>query len=189
MSALAKMIDAAVVSVIEEHPKLFAANSAERARKLVVRRIMKSLTGPQDDEADEPAQPTADQAVAPAAETVKFDDPRAIAYCNLRIVAGAVRPLRIGDSVYLPAEATSECVRAFLELAPRSEWIFVTDRRQLQAWREFFDETLPGVSRRDVVEKRADATGALLPWPWPPSKTGKIYDPSLDGQSADGAPT
>lgn len=180
MSPLADIIDAAVVSVIEEHPKLFAAESAERARKLLLRKIMKTLTGPKSSEEAEAQQTPETPPPQPTAETIRYDDPRAIAYCNLRSVAGAVRPLRIGEQVYMPPESLAECVKAFGDIPPKEVWQFITDRRQLQAWREFFDETLPGVSRRDIVETRDGVIGALLPWPWPPSKTGKIYDPSIE---------
>lgn len=183
MSALAKMIDEAVLSVIDEHPKLFAANSAERARKLIVRRIMKSLTGPKS-EGEEQEQPAEATPSAPTAETVRYDDPRAVAYCNLRAIAGAVRPLRVGENYYLPPDARAECVKPFGDLPANGTWHFVIDRRQLQAWREFFDETMPGVPRRDITEMRDGVLGAPLPWPWPPSKTGKTYLPPAEGVAA-----
>lgn len=181
---LAKTVEAAVTSVIEEHPKLFAANSAERARKLIVRRIMRSLVGPRSDgDGESPADPPATVS-APPPETVRYDDPRAIAYVKLRDVAGAVKPIRLGENLYLPSEAFADCIKPFAELPPNGSWKFVTDRRQLQAWREFFDETLPGISRRDITYLEDGVLGAALPWPWPPSKTGKIYDPAIDGVGA-----
>lgn len=178
--ALAKMIETAVVEVVDEHPKLFAANSADRAKKLIIRRIMKTLVGPKpESESDE--KPDSLAPTARAAETVRHDDPRAIAYCNLRKVAGAVRPIRIGENVYLPPEADAECVKAFLDLPELPKWPLIHDKAKLQAWREFFDETLPGISRRDIMMKTSDgAIGAVLPWLWPPSKTGKTYEPEIE---------
>jgi hypothetical protein len=171
MSALGSIIDAAVASVISEHPKLFNPQGKERAQKVLVREILKLLVREPRDGTSNETQPD-----NPIAELTSADDPRAVAYCRLRELAGAVRPMTFGQGqIYLPVESNTAAVRAFAELPPQQEWLFITDRRQLTAWREFFDETLPNVSRREITAARGDAVGAQLPWCWPPSKTGKLY--------------
>lgn len=173
MSALARMIDQAIGEVIAEHPKLFAEKSVEKTRKLLVRKIMKTLTAPQSESYD----PHDIAMQSSAGESVAADDPRALAYCQLRIVAGAVAPFRSsGDQVYLPREGDVSAVRPFADLPPKKQWPFISDRAQLTAWREFFDETLPDVSRRSIMETRDGQHGAFLPWLWPPSKLGKVYE-------------
>jgi hypothetical protein len=182
MSALGDVIDCAVASVIAEHPKFFNLQTQERARKTLVREIVKSLVREVRDVGDEqsPAAP-----VKTVGGLIASNDSRAIAYCNLREIAGAVRPQHYGSGqIYLPPEAETTAVRAFAELPPRKEWPFISDRRQLTAWSEFFEESLPSVSRRQITETRGDLYGAQLPWLWPPSKTGKIYEPGAEEEIA-----
>lgn len=182
MSALGDVIDGAVASVIADHPKLFNLQTKDRARKMIVREVIKSLVREVRDVGDE-------QAPASAAKTIgtliTADDPRAIAYCNLRKIAGAVLPLYHGTGqIYFPPESDTTAVRTFAELPPRKGWQFISDRRQLTAWSEFFEEALPGVSRRQITETHDGVLGAYLPWPWPPSKTGKIYEPGSEEEIA-----
>lgn len=174
MNVLAKIIDQAVASAMEKHPKLFVAKESEKAQKTLSREIMRSLTrAPSDAETE--AELSATQSTG---QSIPLSDERAIAYCQLRKVAGAVEPFSaIPDQIFLPPEADVTCVRVFANCPPQSEWPFVTKVAQLTAWNEFFGETLPGVSRRPITQVRNGVTGALLPWPWPPSKTGKIYEP------------
>lgn len=175
MSALSTIIDAAVGSVISEHPKLFNPQGKERTQKLLVREIVRSLVRESRGEDDPTA--TAPPSDPPTIVTIPASDERAIAYCRLRSIAGAPAPLHHGgDCIYIPPESNTTAVRTFAGVPERKEWPFVIDRRQLTAWLEFFDEALPGISRRKIFETRDGLTGVDLPWRWPPSKAGKIYD-------------
>jgi len=175
MSALSSIIDAAVGSVIAEHPKLFNPQGKERAQKVIVREIVKSLVREPRNEDDEQVNvATVESSVI---KTVPATDERAIAYCLLRSIAGAVFPVRCaGDHIYIPPEGDVTAVRALANVPDHKDWPFVTSRQQLTAWLEFFDETLPGISRRKIFEVRDGVSGVEVPWSWPPSKTGKIYD-------------
>jgi len=171
LSALSEIIGSAIGTVIAEHPKLFAEKTGERAQKLLVREIMKSLT--REPKADETGEADDGETL----RTVPASDPRAIAYRNLREAAGAPAGQRFaGDTVYIPAESDTPAVHAFAVMPDKSAWEFITERRQLIAWLEFFDGVLPNVARRSIVSTRGSVQGATLPWPWPPSKTGKIYE-------------
>jgi hypothetical protein len=174
MSALGEIVDAAVASVIAEHPNLFNPQGKTRAHKTLSREIMKALTGKRPgDGGDQPAQVTDDK----PGELIAADDPRAIAYANLRQVAGAIPAQRINGQIWLPRQGDSTAVATFSDLPPRWAWEFYSDHRQLTAWAEFFAATLPSVARRETRVTRDGVTGLELPWPWPPSKTGKIYEP------------
>ncbi|MEI9804075.1 MAG: hypothetical protein WDN48_05925 [Pseudolabrys sp.] len=171
MSMLSTIIDTAVAAVVAEHPKLFEPKSIDRAQKLLTREIVKSLT----------REPRGDGEAAPAAagpasfERVTADDERGIAYCNLRAIAGELaKPTRASNGdIYLPAEAAGPEVLPFAKLPPREQWAVITDLAQLTAWREFFDATLPNLARRPFA--------GVAPWPWPPSKAGKVYEPKPEG--------
>jgi hypothetical protein len=166
MTALADVVCAAVARAVEKHAKLFA--DAEKARRVLAREIMRQLAAKPAEAADPPDAPAPRRG-----ELVPADDERALAYCRLREVAGAVPPMRTaGGQIYLPPEAAEPCVLAFGTLPPRERWAFVTGAN-LTAWLEFFGETLPGVARRNIVV----TGGATLPWAWPPSKTGRVYQP------------
>lgn len=176
MSALSAIIDTAVSTVIAEHPKLFDPKQKERVQKVLTREIVRSLTREQKTDVDDESTPVPES--APVVETVAGNDPRAIAYTALRSVAGAVTPMRLsGGAIYLPPEGATAQVGAFANLPPREKWEFITDVNQIAAWFEFFNDALPNVRRRDITETRNGIVGALLPWPWPPSKTGKVYMP------------
>lgn len=57
---------------------------------------------------------------------------------------------------------------ALAQAPPREEWITL-DRQQAGAWEAFIDENLMLGTRRRMAE------GSHAPWPWPPSKDGKVY--------------
>lgn len=177
MNTLATIIDGAVATVIAEHPKLFDPKAIERAQRVITREIMRTLTRAPGDEARPEPAPEA----APF-ERVPADDERGKAYVNLRIVARALspQPQRLaGGDILLPREASGPEVLPFAKMPERSQWVPVTEVAALAAWRDFFDATLPNLARRPFGD-----TGVLMPWPWPPSKTGKIYEPDMqDGLS------
>jgi hypothetical protein len=81
----------------------------------------------------------------------------------------------------LPREAAGPEVLPFAKMPSRDKWLFVTDLPQMTAWREFFEATLPTLARRPFGEQQAGETGVWVPWPWPPSKTGKVYEPETQG--------
>jgi hypothetical protein len=183
MSALGTIIEHAVSTVIAEHPKLFEAKSIERAQKLLSREIMKSLTRDPRGDGDAAATETAPEPY----ERITASDERGIAYCNLRIAARALAaPTRLaGGDLYLPLEASGPEVQPFAKMPPRDQWLFVTDLPQMTAWREFFDATLPTLARRPFGEVVGGDTGVWVPWPWPPSKTGKVYEPETESEDAE----
>jgi hypothetical protein len=184
MSALSAIIESAVGGVIAEHPKLFDPKQRERAQKLLVREIMKSLTREPKGEVDDGAAPApAPAETAPQIEIVARTDARAKAYCALCEIAGAPAPhAASGGSICIPSEGLTARAQAFAELPPEKSWPFVTERPQLAAWFEFFDDVLPHKRRREIMEVRAGKQGVSLPWPWPPSKIGKVYEapPTLE---------
>lgn len=175
MSALSALIDDAVGSVIAENPKLFASHAKEKVQATLTRAIMKKLVREQKPEDGEQApEPTA------ATQLIPADDPRAVAYCALRRLAGDVPPqIAGGGAIYVPPEADTAQVRALADMPPRADWPFVTGGR-LKAWLDLFDAALPARSRRKITETKDGQTGAYLPWIWPPSKDGKTYAPAAD---------
>jgi hypothetical protein len=176
MSALSTIIESAVAGSLAEHAKLFDPKTRERAQKVLVRDIMKALTR-EPKEGEEPPDDAAPSAPA-LPERLPANDERVTAYCNLRLVAGVAQPHRLtGGDIYLPLEGDTTAVRAFARMSDRATWPFVTQRPQITAWREFFDATLPNFPRRRTDETRGGIVGYLLPWAWPPSKTGKVYAP------------
>jgi hypothetical protein len=180
MSLLSAAVDDAVGSVIAENPKLFAAHAGEKAQAALTRAIMKKLVREaRPEEGERPPEPTA------AAQLIPADDPRAVAYCGLRRLAGDVPPqVTAGGAIYLPPEADTAQVRALNDTPPRADWPFVTGGH-LAAWLDFFDAALIARSRRKITETKNGHTGAYLPWPWPPSKDGKTYAPAADLELTD----
>jgi len=179
MSALSAIIESAVGGVIAEHPKLFDPKQRDRAQKLLVREIMKSLTREPkgDGETDEAPAPTQADTV-PQIEIVPSSDTRAKAYRALCEIAGAPAPISAsGGSICIPPEGLTVRAQAFAELPPEKDWPFVTDGHQRAAWFGFFEEVLPNKRRRDITEVRAGAAGIVVPWLWPPSKLGTVYAP------------
>lgn len=180
MSALSTLIDTAVARVISEHPKLFAAANMERARKVLTREIVKDFT--REPKEDQPAEP---EETRPAIELLPATDTRAKAYIALRSLAGAVSPMRAdGDRISVPREADGAAILALAELPPRDQWVHVRGGN-LKAWLDFFDEMLPGVSRRKITEVENGVTVTLMPWIYPPSKTGRTYERPEEMESID----
>lgn len=184
MNTLATIIDSAVATAIAEHPKLFDPKAVDRAQRVLTREIMRSLTrAPGAD--GEPAKPETPPEPEPF-ELIRGTDERATAYINLRIAARALSPQpqrQAGGDIYLPREASGPEVMPFAKMPPREQWLFVTEFSPMTAWREFFDATLPNLARRPFGEKRGDVTGVFVPWPWPPSKTGKVYEPEQEASA------
>lgn len=177
MSGIRPIIEGAVADVLAEHPKYFTERGMEKAQAALVRKIMAALRGDAPDKAatetpaalDEPEAPKHPLAVEPTSREGR-------AYSNLCALSGALAPFRMGDGKFsLPVEANCPAVMALADLPPKSDWLFLTEHKQIGAWTEFFRQSLPMAARRPITEKRGDATGILMPWPWPPSVTGKIY--------------
>lgn len=174
MSALSTIIAAAVADAVAANAKLFDPKKIERAPEVLTRAITKALTREPKTDGEDAAAAASE--TPPAGGPVSADDPRAKAYAALRKLAGAVAPMQIGGGVtYVPPEADTPAVAAFADMPPRERWLFVTSRANLTAWAEFFDATIPNLARRQITETHGGAAGIFLPWPWPPSKTGKVY--------------
>lgn len=107
---------------------------------------------------------------------VQTDSVEARAYCNLRSLGGAARPVSASDGTLSLPHSLAPDELAFADLPTRSMWQFVIDRNQLGAWLGFFDDHLKGITRRVIVEDRNGARGFLAPWPWPPNKDGKVTE-------------
>lgn len=166
-------IDAAVSEAIAEHPKYFTPKGLEHAQTVIVRKVMARLRdgGSDKDESEAHAEE------APKIVFAEAGSAEAVGYANLRLVAGANAPTKVsGDRTVIVPPANCAAVAAFATLPPRSEWRFASERKHLAAWAEFFRDMLPEITRRTIMEERNGVTGALLPWPYPPSKEGKIYD-------------
>lgn len=178
MSGIRPIIDSAVVDVLAEHPKYFTPRGHEHARTVIVRKVMAAIRG---DGAEKPAEVAA-TSVRPQPLPVEPSSREGRAYSNLCRLSGAVQPWKTGAGHFiLPAESANEAVYALAELPDQTSWQFLTDRRQIGAWTEFFAESLPNAARRPIIHKRDDLSGILMPWPWPPGATGKIYSPDGDG--------
>jgi len=177
MNPLAAIIDDAVAKVIAEQPKLFSDDGRKRAQKILTKKIVRELTREQATGDDDGAPTTA--AAEPAMPAlIDCKDPRAQAYCRLRELAGAVRPIEYGGKIYLPAQADVTAVRALNDWPAKEQWIAIFDKRMIAAWMEFFAAHLPAdVARRSILDP---ARQALMPWSWPPAKNGKIYEQALD---------
>lgn len=171
VSALRTIVDDAVGAAIDEHPKYFTPKGVEKARAAIVRKIMAAF---RDD--GEKSEPAAEPDKAKPFEIALPNSREAAGYLNLRTLAGAVAPQPMGDGgIVVVAAAWCEAVFVLSDLPPRSEWIFLYDRRPMGAWFDFFKEKLPNVARRVITEVRNGETGILMPYPFPPSKEGKLY--------------
>ena len=172
MSLIKNAVDAAVEQAMAEHPKYFTPQGQKSAKALIVRKVMAALR----DGGEKPEAPPTEAPAEPAIMFAPAASREARAYVNLRRIAGAPPPTRTSDgSVVVMPAANCEAVFVFAEVPDDLEWLFVTDRQQLGAWGEFFREKLPNVARRQISLQRDGQTGMLLPWPFPPSATGKIY--------------
>ncbi len=173
MSLIRNAIDTAVADVMAEHPKFFTPRGIESARNILVRKIMAALR----DGGEKPDAVPEATASAPKFIVVAADSREARAFVNLRHLAGATAPTPSGDGrVAIPAPAYCDAVFALADLPPPSAWLFLTDRDQMGAWFEFFRESLPDVARRVIAVGRNGASGILMPYPFPPNKSGKIYE-------------
>lgn len=172
MTGIRPMISDAIAAYIAEHPKQFSERGIEKAQAGLTRKIMAALL--RSDNEPEPETPAPPAELAPLTVDPKSTEGRA--YTNLRSLAGAGAPFRMQDgNISLPPEAQKPAVYALADL-PAQPWQFITDRQQTGAWLEFFAESLPkGVARKPIQIEQNGATGILVPWPWPPSKDGKIY--------------
>lgn len=172
MNALRTIIDGAVADAIAANPKYFAAKQEDRARAAIVRKIMAALL--RDDDEQQPAE-----AAEPESKFVLADaDSReARGYANLRRIAGATAARRDREGkVIIMRPAYCEAVFALADLPDIDRWPFLVDAPKIAAWREFFEQTLPDTARRSVMQERGDASGILMPFYWPPSKDGRVYD-------------
>ena len=177
MNTLATIIDGAVAAVIAEHPKLFDPKAIERAQRVITREIIRTLTRVPGDEAKPEAAPEPEPF-----ERIVAADERTIAYINLRIASRALspQPIRLaGGDIMLPREASGPEVLPFAKMPPKEQWVLVTEVAPLAAWRDFFAATLPNLERRPFGD-----SGVMMPWPWPPSKTGKIYESESKSEGA-----
>jgi hypothetical protein len=175
VSGIRPIIENAVATVIAEHPKYFTDRGLEKAGNAIVRKVMAALV-PRSagDEQAEPAPPAEPVEPKPLPVDPKTREGRA--YTNFRAFAGAAAAFRMGDGkISLPVAAQNERVYAFADLPPEPEWRFITERPQIAAWLEFFGEVLTASARRPIQITRGDQVGILMPWPWPPSKDGKVY--------------
>ena len=174
MSLIRAAIEGAVEQAMLEHPKYFTPQGAKSARTLIVRKVMAALR----DGGEKPSESQdADTSAEPKILFAAAGSREARGYINLRQIAGATAPNRTSDgSVVVMAAANCEAVFAFADLPSDENWLFVSERKQLGAWGEFFREKLPNVARRQIALQREGQTGMLLPWPFPPSATGKIYE-------------
>lgn len=173
MTGIRPIIESAIAASIAERPKYFTDRGIEKAQDFLTRKIMGALVPRDggDKPAELPPEPT-----TPVPITVDPKSREGRAYTNLRALGGAVPPLRLGDGrISIPPPAQRESVYALADLPPQAEWKFVTEHRQIGAWLEFFSDTLTPAPRRKIEVERNGAHGLLMPWPWPPSKDGKIY--------------
>lgn len=174
MNGIRPIIDTAVAAVIAEHPKYFTDRGLEKAQAAFTRKIMAALVPRDAGGAAEPLPPAEPVDLVPRAVDPKSAEGRA--YINLRSLAGASAPFRMGDgTISLPPEAQKPAVLALADL-PATPWPLITDRQQTGAWMEFLADALPkGVARKPIQTEREGVIGILMPWPWPPSKDGKTY--------------
>jgi hypothetical protein len=173
MSALRTIIDAAVADAIAAHPKYFTPKGAEFARTVIVRKIMAGLLRDDGDarSSEEPAAPE-----QPTFFRAPKSSREARGYVALRIIAGAVPPQFNVDDIIIMRSAYREAVFALADVSPTDQWPFLTDRKMIAAWSEFFRETLGDVPRRSIFQMRGDVSGIVMPSCWPPRKDGHLYD-------------
>lgn len=174
MTGLRTLIEQGVSAAMDEHPKYFTPKGLEHGHAAITRKVMAALRGEGD-------QSSADESgAAPAAvQQPMLVDPQSregMAYILLCQLGGATAPFRTGDGrISVPPSAAVASVWALADAPPRESWLFLTDRRQMGAWAEFFRETMPSIGRRDIVLRDRDAPGILMPWPWPPKADGSTY--------------
>jgi hypothetical protein len=175
MNLIKSAIDNAIADAMAEHPKYFTPKGHEHARAILLRKILAGLRG------DAPEKPTEE---APAAELPRAPvlvDPNsreALAYLTLCSAGGASPPFRTGDGrVSIPFEGQGAEVLAFADAPARGRWLFISDHQRVGAWNEFFRESLQGKPRRSIIVEQSGQQGIMVPWPWPPAKSGKTYDP------------
>lgn len=175
MNLIRAAIDGAIADALAEHPKYFTPKGHEHARTVLVRKIMHALRG-------DGAEKVADEAAPQPASAPISADPasrEALAYLTMRSAAGAAPPFRMGDGrISIPVAAQGEDVLAFFDAPNKTHWPLITERQQIGAWSEFFNDKLPAVPRKPILVAEGDVTGIRVPWPWPPAKTGKVYAPA-----------
>ena len=175
MSVLRDIIDDAVAAVVAEHPKYFTPKGLEKARPMIVRKILAAFSDRGDRVAEEQLAPAADTAFV-------FAEPKsreARSYRTLRQIAGAVPPKSLADGrIAIMRSAYCDSVFALADLQTIDCWPFLTDVRQIEAWREFFRTVLPDVPLRSIVKNWDGVSGIMMPGYWPPSKDGRMYDTS-----------
>lgn len=184
MSGIRPIIDDAVAAVLAEHPKYFTPKGHEHARTVIVRKVMAAIRG----DGSEKSQETPAAAITQAAPQSNLIEPvsrEGRALSNLCLLAGAIAPFRTSDGRFvLPTEANNGAVFALADLPAKDQWLFLTERKRIGAWTEFFRESLPHAARKPILQTRGTETGILMPWPWPPSKTGVIYTPEETPEAA-----
>jgi hypothetical protein len=72
------------------------------------------------------------------------------------------------ESIRYPHEITPQLL-ALADAPPRSQWIIISDQRQVAAWFNFAIEHLPDVR----IKLRGPCK---VPWAWPPKRSGAAYD-------------
>lgn len=172
MNIIRTLVDTAIAEVVAEHPKWFSDKGKESARREITRKIMAAFRdggGEPDDKSDAEPEP------APAFIQADVNSREARGYINLRKVGGAVTPHILGGKVRIPNAANSPAVFAFADMPPSGRWLMVTGR-ELAAWMEFIREKLGNVARRPIVQERDGTHHVFVPWPFPPSATGKVYE-------------
>lgn len=175
MNLIRQALDDAIAQAIAERPKYFTSKGLEHARAHILRHLLTALRG----DAEKPAE-AEETTLAPATPQplkVTPDSREARGYAVLRMAAGATEPHEVGGYIYIPHTAASAAVFALADAPPRDAWLLVDDSQQVGAWSEMFRDTLPTVARREVRRRSLRNLPALLvPYPYPPSKTGKIYE-------------
>jgi hypothetical protein len=174
MTTFRAIIDTAVAEAMSERPKYFTEAGHSHVRKLIVGKIMAMLRETGDKSASDSEQVSPPAPPGPA--LVAPDSREACASRHLRAAAGAPEPVRCGDGrISIMPESLRADALAFADAPPKERWLFVTDRQQIGAWKEFFRERLPGIPKRTIEIDRAGTTGILVPWPWPPTVEGKVF--------------
>lgn len=183
MNVFRAIIETAVGSAIAEHPKYFTPKGTEKAKAAIVRRIMAAL---REDENTEDAPETTEQPFPFI--FADADSAAAKGYVNLRRLAGATDARRTADGkTVVKREADCPAVCALAELPSDVRWLFLTAPQQIRAWMDFFRDMLGDTGRRSIAETCGGQTGIFMPYPFPPSKTGKIYDPEYEDQEESAA--
>lgn len=185
MSILRNLVDQAIAEVVADHPKYFTPRGLESARRAMLQKIMAALRdsiGAKADAEQQPAPPPAPELPQPM--SVDRGSREGRAFAMLCKAAGAVAPFVTSDGkVIVPAEAATAAVWAFADAPAREQWVFVSDRRAIGAWQEFFRDSLPGIARREIcgVDTTTNEWGLWAPWPWPPRTDGTLSPRELPG--------